>query len=65
MYTPKNNMCPTISHTYATNTYKGLHISTPPHMRALVPECNTETTQKIKEYSRSNSSGSLPSKLGP
>ena len=26
MYTPKNNMCPTTSHTYATNIYKGLHI---------------------------------------
>ena len=27
MYTPENNMCPTTYHTYATNTYKGLHIT--------------------------------------
>ena len=48
MYTPENNICPTLSYTYTTNTYQGLYISTFPHMRALVPEGNTKTTQKIK-----------------
>ena len=50
VYSPRNNMSPTISHTYATNKYQGPHIIKPSHMRAITLERYIETTQKIKEY---------------
>ena len=48
MYTPKNNMNPTIFHMYTTNKYQELHIITPPYMRAIIPKRYTKITHKMK-----------------
>ena len=52
MYTPGNNMCPTISHTYSTDKYLGLHIISrqpPRKYPSRSVKCKVKTKQKYRQ----------------